>query len=96
MSNPVSLPRTAKGKRPQFFDDASIDHLVTMVMEMSTELYTVYARLDNLERFLASEGMIDREKLDNFLPDEAAQADRLAWRELFLDRLLRTVKADRG
>lgn len=96
MTDAISLPRATKGKRAQFFDDKAVDHLVTMVTELSTELYTVYARLDSLERYLATKNVVDRAELDSFLPDEAAQEERLAWRELFLDRLLRSVKADRG
>lgn len=96
MQKPVSLPRVPKGKRPHFFEDKSTDHLLTMVLEMSTELYAVYSRLDSLERYLAQKGSVDLEQLDGFKPDEAAQNDRLAWREQFLERLFRTVSVDQG
>lgn len=96
MTDRTSLPRVAKGKRPQFFEDKSVDHLVTMVMELSAELYSVYGRLDSLERYLAEKNLVDRKALDAFIPDEAGQAERLAWRELLLERLFRTISADRG
>ena len=96
MTEQVSLPRTAKGDRPHFFENESIDHLVTMVLELSAELYTVYARVDSLERHLEKKGIVDSKELDAFRPDKRAEEERLAWRELFLDRLLRTIKADQG
>lgn len=94
MREPITLPRVAKGKRPQFFDDKSVDHLLTMVLELSTELYAVYGRLDSLERYLAENGTVKLAALNAFTPDEEAQADRLAWREQLLERLFRTVSAD--
>ena len=96
MTDPVSLPRVAKGKRPHFFDDKAIDHLMTMVLELSTELYTVYARLDTLERTLAARAVIEPGEVDAFKIDDAADAERLQWRELLLSRLFRTISADQG
>lgn len=94
MREPVTLPRVPKGKRPQFFDDKSVDHLLTMVLELSTEFYAVYSRLDSLERYLAQTSKLDLAALNAFKPDEAAQADRLAWREQLLERLFRTISID--
>lgn len=96
MTDPISLPRVAKGKRPQFFEDKAVDHLVTMVLELSTELYAVYARLDSLERHLADKGVVDPAELEAFVPGEAGQNERLAWREQLLERLFRTISADQG
>jgi hypothetical protein len=96
MVDKISLPKIAKGKRPVVFDDPSIDHLVTMVLEMSAELYAVYQRLDTVERLLDEAKVVDRSKIDAYKPDAAAEAERAEWRELFLERLFRTVRADRG
>jgi hypothetical protein len=92
MTNPVDLPRRSKGKRPTFFDDPSVDHLMTMILELSTELSVVYTRLDTLERVLAEAKLIDRAGLETFEPDAAAEAERAQWRALFLDRLFRTIR----
>lgn len=94
MREPITLPRVAKGKRPQFFDDKAVDHLLTMVLELSTELYAVYARVDTLERYLAQHGVVDLSALESFKPDDSVQNDRLAWREQLIERLFRTIGAD--
>ena len=96
MADKIALPKVAKGKRPVVFDDPNIDHLVTMVLEMSAELYAVYQRLDTVERMLDEAKVIKRKKIDAYEPDADAEAERAEWRELFLERLFRTVRADRG
>lgn len=96
MTETISLPRTAKGKRPQVFDDPAVDHVVTMCLELATELYSVYARLNAVERLLDKNGALDRAALDAYAPDETAQAELAEWRELFLERMFRTIRADQG
>jgi hypothetical protein len=92
MTSNISLPRRSKGKRPTFFADPSVDHLMTMILELSTELSVVYSRVDTLERFLEEAKVIDRAKLEAFQPNPAAEKDRAEWRALFLDRLFRTIR----
>ncbi len=92
MNSDINLPRRSKGKRPTFFGDPSVDHLMTMVLELSTELSVVYSRLDMLERVLEDAKLIQREWLETYQPDQKAEAERAEWRTLFLDRLFRTIR----
>ena len=92
---PAKLPRQSKGKRPQFFEEPGVDHLVAMVLELSAELATVYAKVDTLERMLDKAGVVDRAAALAFRPDPAGEAERAQWRELFLERLFRTWRAER-
>ena len=92
MTTKTNLPRRSKGKRPTFFKDPAVDHLMTMVLELSTELSVVYSRVDTLERVLDDANILDRAKLESYQPDQAAEAERAEWRTLFLDRLFRTIR----
>jgi hypothetical protein len=92
MTEKVNLPRKSKGKRPTFFDDPAVDHLMTMVLELSTELSVVYSRLDTLERVLEDGKLVERAKLETYTPSAEAEAERAEWRTLFLDRLFRTIR----
>jgi hypothetical protein len=92
MNSDINLPRRSKGKRPTFFGDQSVDHLMTMVLELSTELSVVYSRLDTLERVLEDARLIQRDALETYMPDQKAEAERAEWRTLFLDRLFRTIR----
>jgi hypothetical protein len=96
MNDKINLPRKSKGKRPTFFDDPAVDHLMTMVLELSTELSVVYSRLDTLERVLEDAKLINRAGLENYTPSPEAEAERLEWRTLFLDRLFRTIREQPG
>ncbi len=92
MSDKISLPKRSKGKRSTFFDDPAVDHLMTMVLELSTELSVVYSRLDTLERVLEDANLINRAGLETYAPSPEAEAERAEWRALFLDRLFRTIR----
>jgi hypothetical protein len=96
MTSNTNLPRRSKGKRPTFFKDPSVDHLMTMVLELSTELSVVYSRVDTLERVLEEAKLLDRSRLEAYQPDEKAEAERAEWRTLFLDRLFRTILEDKA
>ena len=78
---PVSLPRAAHGHRPEFFEDASSDTLLSMNLALLTELLATRERLDTLERLVAGKGLLQREEIDAFEPDAAAEAQREQIRE---------------
>ena len=44
----VSLPRSSKGQRPNFFDDPSIDQMMTFFFELMTEVAVMRERLGGL------------------------------------------------
>lgn len=92
MSEKVDLPRYSKGKRPHFFEDASVDHLLAMVIELSTELSVVYEKVDVLQRFLIDAKVIDSDKLKAFEPSPTARAEQDEWRNLFIERLYSSVR----
>jgi hypothetical protein len=92
MTEKVNLPRRSKGKRPTYFDDPSVDHLMTMILELSTELAVVYTRVDTLERVLEDANLINRDTLETYAPSAEAEVERAEWRALFLDRLFRTIR----
>jgi hypothetical protein len=85
----VTLPRVTKGKRPYFFDDQNIDQLMTFFLELMTEVSVVRDRLDTVERLLDSQTSITRDDIENYRPDEKVEAERLAWRDGYVKRVLR-------
>lgn len=86
------LPKFASGKRPAFFEDKAVDHLLAMVMELSTELAVVYGQQKRLESYLESKGQLDRDEFEAFELTHGAEAELEQWRSLFLDRLFHTVQ----
>ena len=52
MSDSPLLPRTVRGKRPQFFDLPGLDEALSMIMVLAEELAVLRDRLDTVERLL--------------------------------------------
>jgi hypothetical protein len=92
MTDEFSLPRFSKGKRPAFFEEDGVDHLLAMGLELATELTVVYARVDRLEHYLASTGQLDRAALEAFEPGAEATDVQDKRRDLFLERLFSSVR----
>ena len=91
----TAFPRTAKGPRPQYFDDPAIDQLHAIVLAMSAEIAVLYDRCDALERLLAAQGVIGPRAVDTYVPDAKAQEERTHQREALINRLFRAVREDR-
>lgn len=91
MSTSPRLRRRAKGARPYFFDDPTSDKLLSIVMALAGEVSVLNDRLDTALRLLEERGTLSRADLEAHRPDAAARAERDAWREEFLGRILRVV-----
>ncbi len=46
------MAKTAKGKRPVYFEDPQVDKLLAMVIALTGEVSVLRERIDNLERLL--------------------------------------------
>jgi hypothetical protein len=85
----VKLPRVTKGKRPYFFEDPSIDQVMTFVLELMTEVMVLRDRQDTIERMLDEKGSISRADLNAYIPDGDVEAERNAERAALINRVLR-------
>ena len=79
--------RAAKGKRPEFHDNAAIDHLIAMVVTLTSELATTRRRLAVVERVAEASGAFSRQQVDRYVPT----ADDYAEDEAERLRLLRSL-----
>ncbi|MDT8320715.1 MAG: hypothetical protein RQ826_09355, partial [Xanthomonadales bacterium] len=78
-------------RRPYFFENHEVDMLVSMLMAVAGELAVTRDRLDTLERLIEKHGVLDRDEIESFAPDEDVQAQREVWREEYLERILRII-----
>jgi len=85
----VRLPRQTKGKRPHFFEDPSIDQMMTFLLELTTEVAVLRERLDTVERLLDTKGSVTRAAIEAYQPDAAVEQERATWRDAYLKRVLR-------
>lgn len=87
MSEPVKLPRTVRGKRPEFFETPGVDDALSMVMVLAQELTVLRERLDSAEIVMARHGVALAAEIESLELDEQVLASREAWRQSFYDRL---------
>lgn len=87
-----------KGRNPHFFDDPNTDRLLTMVMELASEMSVMRDRLDTHERLAARKGVYSEQDIEDFEPTDEEASARSAWRDRFLDRILNALytKYDSG
>lgn len=96
MSRSVSLPRTIKGKRPDFFETPGVDDALSMILVLAQELTVLRERLDSAERMAAKHGIALAEEIETLPLDDALVAEREKWRQAFYDRLFYLAKQRRA
>lgn len=90
----VSLPRASKGKRPHFFDDPSIDQMMTFLLELMAETSALRDRVDTIERLIEEKGSVTRDDIEGYRAPPPIEAERTAWRQAFIARVLRMHAPD--
>lgn len=88
---PVKLPRTAKGKKPVYFDNTT-DKLISMVLTLMGEVSVMRDRLDTVERLAAKKGVFALGDIDNFEVGEDVAKIRSERRAAYIARVLKSVQ----
>jgi hypothetical protein len=58
------------------------------------EVSVVRDRLDTVERLLDRQASITRDDIESYRPDAAVEAERVAWRDAYVKRVLRMHAPD--
>lgn len=90
----IELLKHAKGARPHFFSDPSVDKLLAMLMALVAEVSVSHDRMDTLERLLEQKGLLKRADLDQYRPTADVLGERDQWRREYLRQILRIVDVD--
>lgn len=85
------LQKKAKGERPRYFEDPAVDKVLSIALALAGEVAVLRDRVDTIERLAEAGQAPTRAAVDGFQPDETIRADRDAWRDGFLDVVLRVV-----
>jgi len=88
MNSKIELPRVAKGKKPMYLDERSIDNLMAMIMTLTQEISVLRDRLDTIEKLLVSKKEITLEDIETFEPDDDLIKERKDRRQMLLKRVL--------
>jgi hypothetical protein len=82
----------ARGTRPQFFDDPSVDALLVAVLELAQDVSVLRDRLDAYEHFLEAQDVATRTAFEAHQLPADIQSAQAARRKDFIERLLRAVE----
>ena len=85
--------RKPAGKRPYFLD-AEVERVLAITMAVVQELAVARERIDTLERLLEARGVISRGEIESFVPSAQINAERGAWTQEYLARVLRIVQQE--
>ena len=88
------LPRVARGKRPRFHEQESIDRLIAIVLALTSEVSVLRDRLDTVETLGMRAGWLEAGGVDAHVPDLEERKRREARREAYLGRVLAILKAE--
>ena len=87
----TTMPRAAKGKRPQYFEDPAVDKLHLMVMALIEELSVTRDRLDTVERLIEKHGLFQVEEIEDYFPDLKADGERSGRRIAYIRRVMKGI-----
>jgi hypothetical protein len=90
----AKLPVDASGRRPAFFAHDGVDQLVTMVLELATELWVVRERVFVIEAVAAQKGLPLKDAVEAYKPSEAERAELARMRGAMMNQLFRTLNQD--
>ncbi len=88
------LPLAHRGKRPRFFPTTGTDELVSMVLELTAELWVIKKRLYLLERVAGQAGVPLTPQIEGYdlSPEEVTDLDER--RQLLIATVLRSLEGD--
>ncbi|HEX8756115.1 MAG TPA: hypothetical protein VF745_07240 [Steroidobacteraceae bacterium] len=84
-------PLDTSGPRQRFFETESVDHLVTMVLELAAEVWAVRERLYIVEKEAARLGLPLGSAVEGHTLSPEEQAELAGMRRRMLANILRTV-----
>ena len=86
---PESKHRSAPVPAPQpaFFENAAVDNLIEIVLELGSELWVQRERSRIVQQLLAERGVVTADAIQQCIASEAEVGRSAAERQAFIDRL---------
>jgi hypothetical protein len=81
------------GKRPYFLNP-EVERVLAITMAVAQELAVARERIDTLERLLERHSLLSRDEIESFVPSKRESAERGAWTQEYLVRILRIVQQE--
>lgn len=90
------IPMHHRGKRPRFFPTAGMDEMVSMMVELTAEVWVLRNRLQILEKVAAEQGLELSSRIEAYVPSPAEAEQFAAERQQMIANVLRALEAEFG
>lgn len=84
--------KKSKGTRPSYFGDQMAEQHYSITMALVAELAVARERIDTLERVLSEAGLLDRNKIESYVPDDNAAEERQRAQVEYSARIFRAMQ----
>lgn len=84
-------PKVAKGKKPYFFDDPSVDKVLSITMALAGEVSMLRDRIDTHEALAKDKLWPTQKNIEAFEITEEVEVARDERRSAYLERVFRVV-----
>ena len=88
------IPMQHRGKRPRLFNTNGVDELMSMVLELTAELWVIKKRLYLLERVAGQAGVSLTPQIENYDLSQAEIAELDGLRRAMIATVLRSVEGN--
>ena len=80
--------------RQYVFPDPDVERVLDITMALAAELAVTRERLDTVERLLEGKGVVSRDEIEGYDPDNTVASERLADHDAMITRILRIIHQD--
>jgi hypothetical protein len=88
------LPVDAAGRRPAFFSQDGVDQILTMVLELATELWVLKERVFVIEAVADAHGLPLKTAVETYVLSGEERAELAQMRATMMDQLFRALNQD--
>jgi hypothetical protein len=74
--------------RPRFFSDGAVDRLVSVILQLTSEVWVLAERLENIEQLAQQKGHLTHEEIKNYTPGPEESRARDSERDRFVQSVL--------
>ncbi len=82
--------------RPRFFSDPTIDRLVSVILQLTSEVWVLAERLETIEQLAQAKGQLTYSQIKNYKPDPEEVRQRNSDRDRFVQSVLGPLRETRG
>jgi hypothetical protein len=88
------LPVEAGGRRPAFFSHDGVDQILTMVLELATELWVLRERVFVIEAVAVEHGLPLKTAVETYALSSEERTELARMRATMMDQLFRALNQD--